>query len=52
MAKSFGAFNNWVGFMDVDEYFQPNASVADALASGAATLVRSQMSKRFRSIKI
>ncbi len=38
MAKSFGAFNNWVGFMDVDEYFQPNTSIADALASGAATL--------------
>ena len=38
MVKSFGAFNDWVGFMDVDEYCQPNASVGDALASGAATL--------------
>ena len=40
MMKNFGAFNNWVGFMDVDEYFQLNASHAETIAAGRATLVQ------------
>ena len=40
MMKSFGPLNDWVGFMDVDEYFQLNASHADAVAAGRRTLAQ------------
>ena len=40
MMKSFGPFNNWVAFMDVDEYFQLNATHAAAVESGESSLLQ------------
>ncbi len=37
---NFGPFNDWVGFFDVDEYFQLNVTNADAIASGSTTLTQ------------
>jgi hypothetical protein len=39
MMKSFGVFNNWIGFMDVDEYFQLNSSHAAAVETGQSSLL-------------
>ena len=39
MMKSFGVFNNWVAFMDVDEYFQLNSSHATAVETGKSSLL-------------
>ena len=38
MVTNFGPFNDWVGFFDVDEYFQLNTTLADAVESGNTTL--------------
>jgi hypothetical protein len=35
---NFGPFNDWVGFFDVDEYYQLNETYANAVLSGSATL--------------
>ena len=36
--QSFGRHADWASFADVDEFFEPNATYADALESGAMTL--------------
>ncbi len=35
---NYGLQNDWIGFLDVDEYFQLNASHADAVHLGSTTL--------------
>ena len=35
---SYGLANDWIGFFDVDEYFQLNATHADAVDVGSTTL--------------
>ena len=36
--QKFGRHTDWASFADVDEFFEPNATYADALESGAMTL--------------
>ena len=36
--KAYGRHAEWVSFADVDEYFQPNETYAEAIDAGTMTL--------------
>ncbi|CAF1448671.1 unnamed protein product [Didymodactylos carnosus] len=36
--KSFGPFNRWIGYFDVDEYFQPNDEIIEKIFNKSRTL--------------
>ncbi|CAF1390326.1 unnamed protein product, partial [Didymodactylos carnosus] len=36
--KNFGPFNRWMGYFDVDEYFQPNDMIANLITNSSTSL--------------